>query len=111
MKKKTINIPIYNGRLTLILDKDLSYIEKTYKTKSLDDYGAVTLKNLSEYRHYVIAFTDAEHLSNIVHEIIHLKNYIYLDCGVELDRINDESEAYFCGWLFDQIFNFITKNK
>lgn len=93
----------------MILDKDLSYVEKKYKTKPLSDFGAVTLKDKDKYRHYVVAFTDADHLSNIAHEIVHLKNHIYLDCAMELDRYNDEPEAYLTGWLFDKINNFLNK--
>jgi uncharacterized protein YlbG (UPF0298 family) len=107
MKNKTILIPIYYTKLTLILDKDLSYIENKYGTKSLKDFGAVTLKDESKYRHYVIGFTDAQHLSNIAHEIVHLKNHIYLDCAMELDRNNDEPEAYLTGWLFEEIYKFL----
>lgn len=109
MKVKTINIPIYCGKLTMILDKDLVSVEKKYKTSSLENFGAVTLKNDSDYRHYVVAFTNPNHLSNIAHEIVHLKNHIYLDCAMELDRYNDEPEAYLTGWLFDQIHEFLTK--
>lgn len=104
MVKKTIQIPIYCCELTVIIDKDLSYVEKKYKTKSLKDFGAVTLKDESKYRSYVVAFTDRDHLSNIAHEIVHIKNHIYLDSAMELDRVNDEPEAYLTGWLFDEIF-------
>lgn len=107
MKIKKIKIPIYRCTLTIILDKDLSYVEKKYKTKSLEDFGAVTLENKNHPRHYVVAFTDATHLSNIVHEIVHIKNYIYLACAMNSDVINDEPEAYLSGWLFDQINNFL----
>lgn len=107
MRKTTIDIPIYCCKLTIVLDKDLSYVEKKYKTKSLSDFGAVTLRD--EDRHYVVGFTDATHLSNIAHEIVHLKNQIYVDCAMELDRYNDEPEAYLTGWLFDQINNFLNK--
>ena len=109
MRKKTIEIPIYCCTLTMILDDDLSYVEKKYKTKSLSSFGAVTLKDESNYRHYVVGFTDVNHLSNIAHEIVHLKNQIYIDCAMELDRYNDEPEAYLTGWLFDQINNFLKK--
>lgn len=110
MIKKTIKIPIYYGKLTMILDKDLSFIEKKYKTSSLKDFGAVTLKIENEYRHYIVAFTDAEHLSNIAHEIVHIKNHIFLDIGAKIDIYNDEPEAYLTGWLFDEIYKFL-KNK
>lgn len=82
---------------------------KKYKTIPLDDFGAVTIRDENKYGHFIVAFTDKDHLSNIAHEIVHLKNYIYLQVGQELDRINDEAEAYFTGWLFDQIYNFLHK--
>lgn len=107
MKKKTIDIPIYGGRLKMILSKDLSYIERKYKTGSLKGFGAVTLTNKNKYRYYVVAFTDKDHLSNIAHEIVHIKNHIYTDADMELDRKNDEPEAYLTGWLFDEIYNFL----
>lgn len=110
MKKQTIEIPIYYGKLTIILDKDLSYIEEKFKTIPLDGFGAVTLKHEKKYRHYIVAFTDKNHLSNIAHEIVHLKNHIFLDCGMQLDRHNDEPEAYLTGWLFDSIYDFLFKN-
>lgn len=111
MKIKTIKIPIYCGNLSIIYDKELIEVEKKYKTKSLKDFGAVTLKDENKYRHYVVAFTDSTHLSNIAHEIVHLKNHIFLDCAIELDRYNDEPEAYLTGWLFDQIYEFLKNIK
>lgn len=111
MIKKKIKIPIYGCELTMILYDNLDYIEKKYNTHSLKDFGAVTLKDDNSYRHYIVAFTDADHLSNIAHEIVHLKNFIYLDCAMELDRHNDEPEAYLTGWLFDLIYNFIKNIK
>jgi len=108
MKSKTINIQIFQSKLTIIFDKDLSYVEKKYKTKSLKDFGAVTLKDESKYRHYVVAF-EYYTGSIIAHEIVHIINYLYLDCGVELDRVNDENQAYLSGWLFDEIEKFLNK--
>ena len=91
----------------MILDKDLKYVEKKYKTVSLENFGAVVLKNHKEYRHYVVAFTDKHHISNIVHEIVHIKNNIFVDCAMEVDRFNDEPEAYLSGWLYDKIDKFL----
>lgn len=93
----------------MVYDADLSYIEKKFKTIPLTGFGAVTLKDENKYRHYIVGFTDKEHLSNIAHEIVHIKNHIYLDCAMELDRFNDEPEAYLTGWLFDAIYDFIKK--
>lgn len=108
MRKKVIPIPIFEGKLTIVYDQDLTWVEKNYKTGPLDNYGAVTIKDESKYRHYVVAF---EYYSGsiIAHEIVHLINYIFIDCGINLDRQNDETQAYLTGWLFEQIQEFLNK--
>lgn len=108
MKKTTIGIPIYQCKLTIILDKDLSYIEKKYKTKSLSDYGAITMRVPNKFNEYIMSFEYSEG-TIIAHEIVHLKNYIFQDKGIELDKFNDEPEAYLTGWLYKQINNFLNK--
>jgi hypothetical protein len=86
----------------------LSYVEKKYKTKSLSNYGAITMREPNNFGEYIIAFEYTEG-TIIAHEIVHLKNYIYQDCAMELDRYNDEPEAYLTGWLFLKINNFLNK--
>jgi len=109
MRKTTIDIPIYQCKLTIILDKDLSYVEKKYGTKSLSDYGAVTMRVPDKFSEYIMAFEYNEG-TIIAHELVHLKNYIYQDKGIKLDRFNDEPEAYLTGWLFKQIETFLKPN-
>jgi hypothetical protein len=111
MRKKTIKIQIYHCWLTIIVAENFDYVEKKYNTVPLGEYGAVTLKDLDQYRHFVMAFTDKDHLSNIAHEIVHLKNYIYSEVNAKLDTDNDEPEAYLTGYLFDEIYNFLHKLK
>ena len=106
MKRKTINIPIYNSSLTIIFDKDFSYIEKKYGTESLSNYGAITMRNPFKFGHYIVAFTHTKE-GIIAHEIVHLVNYIFKDKGIKLDVENDEAQAYLTGWLYDKIENFI----
>ena len=106
MRKTTIEIPIYQCKLTIILDKDLSYVTKKYKTIDLSDYGAVTMRTPNKHSEYIIAFEYIEG-SIIAHEIVHLVNYIFKDRGVKLDIKNDESQAYLTGWLFKEIDKFL----
>jgi hypothetical protein len=110
MKKKTIQIPIYNVKLTVFFDKDLSYIEKTYRTVSLSNYGAITMKSPFNFYHYIVAFTHVEE-GIIAHEVVHLVNYIFKDKGLKLDVDNDEAQAYLTGWLYDKIKQIINKIK
>ncbi len=108
MRKKKIKIPIYGGILIIILDKDLSYVEKKYKTRSLINYGAVTIQDENKFGNYIVAF-ECKDRSLIAHEIVHIINYIFIDNCVELDRQNDETQAYLTGWLFNKIEKFIYK--
>jgi len=110
MKEKTINIPIFGGRLTMIFCNDLEEVSKRYKTDSLSNYGAVTMKDESRFKDYIVAFEWYDH-SLIAHEIVHIINYLFLDVGVELDRVNDETQAYLTGYLFKKIKKFIKNSK
>lgn len=106
MKRKTIDIPIYGVKLTMVLDDDFSYVENKYNLNTLNG-RAVTIVNSEIYRHIIVAFVDKKYVGSIAHEVVHIKNYICLWCGAELDRENDEYEAYLTGWLFEQIYKFL----
>lgn len=108
MRKKKIKIPIYECKLILILVKDLSYVEKKYKTRSLKNYAAVTIPDENKLGNYIVAF-ECKDRGIIAHEIVHLINYIFIDHGVELDRHNDETQSYLTSWLFNKIEKFIYK--
>lgn len=106
MKQKKIEIPIYYCNLTIILDKDLSYVEKKYKTMPLSNYGAVTMRVPNKFCEYVMAFEYTD-VDIIAHEVTHLKNYIFEDRGLILDVKNDEAEAYLVMYLFEQVYKFL----
>jgi len=109
MIKKTVEIPIYKGKLTIIFDKDLSYVQKKYKTIDLNNYGAVFISNENNFKEYVVSF-ETEDLGTIAHEVIHLKNQIFKDCMMSLDVDNDEAEAYLVGWLYREIHKVLLLN-
>ena len=108
MRKKTIDIPIYGVKLTMVFDEDFSYVEKKYNLEPIKG-RAVTIFDGNNERHVIAAFINKEFISSITHEVVHIKNFIFLKCGAKLDRDNDECEAYLSGYLFEQIYNFINK--
>lgn len=110
MTKRTIDIPIYLAKLTVIIDNDLSYVEKKYKTEPLSNFGAVAFRVENKHGHYVVAF---EYTSNsiITHELTHIKNYIYEDRKIDLDVNNDEPEAYLMGWLVESVDKIVAIHK
>lgn len=112
MHTTKFEIPIFRGTVTLYYDKDLKYVQEKYKTRDLSNYGAVTLENpFGPFKHYIVAFISADDNSLIAHEVVHLVNFLYIDVGLELDRINDETQAYLTGFFFEKIEQFLTKHK
>ena len=109
MNRKTIKIPIYFGSLTIIKIDDFKKLNEIYKIKvddSLYDAVVFEIKNNDEY---IVAIKKVE-WSIIVHEVVHIVNAIFLKCGIELDRHNDEAQAYLTGWIVNEIDNFLKKN-
>jgi hypothetical protein len=111
MVGQKFKIPIYGGAVTVYYGKSLEYISNKYKVKDLSNYGAVTMANpKDEFKNYIVAF---EYVSGsiIAHEVVHLINYLFLDVGVELDRTNDETQAYLTGFFFEKIEGILLKLK
>jgi hypothetical protein len=108
-RSKVIKIPIYYAQLTVILFDKVEDVVKKYKLKTkieLASYGALAFRVPDDYRHYAIAL-ETDWRANVVHEIIHVINYLYADLGIDLDLKNDEPQAYLAGWLFDEIDKFL----
>lgn len=109
MVSDKFEIPIYRGNVTMYFGENLEFIQKEYKTTDLSNYGAVTLDNPdNSFKNYIVAFACID-FSLVAHEVVHIKNHIFRDCGLELDRHNDEAEAYLTGFLFAQIESFLNK--
>ena len=106
MEEKTIDIPIYFGKLTIITTDSWSKVNLLYNTK-IDSklYDAVVFE-IKDNDEYIVAIKKVE-WSIIAHEVVHLVNAIYLKCGIELDRNNDEPQAYLTGWIINEIDKFL----
>lgn len=110
MKVKEVTIPIYFGKLIIILTDDFKKVNKVYSTKIKDKlYDAVVFRNTKEDSH-IVAIKEIK-WSIIAHETVHLVNDIFIKCGVQLDRVNDEPQAYLTGWVIDEIEKFLVETK
>jgi hypothetical protein len=110
MKSTKFYVPIYRANITVYLGEDLKYISDKYKTSNLSNYGAVTMVNPNNpFKNYIVGFSSAYDNGLIAHEVVHLVNHIFLDVGMQLDRQNDEAQAYLTGFLFDKIEEFLKK--
>lgn len=104
MKIKTIKIPIYFDNLSIVFTDDFKKVDKMLKTKiGNNKYDGVFFCKKDEY---IIAIKKIE-WSIIAHEVVHLVNEIFLKCGIQLDRVNDEPQAYLTGWVINEIDKFL----
>ena len=94
MTKKKIKIPIYNQSIVVIITE-----EENPRYKAFVDY----------VDGYITALFVKKHLSDgiIVHECVHLVNFLYRHIGAELDINNDEHQAYLTQYIYEQIKNII----
>lgn len=108
-------IPIYYGNLLVMFTDDFNALNKKYKLemvgKELNDYGAFTvgkMKNGIFSYHLLFKSNDTCH-KVISHEVVHCVNWIFKDRGIELDRINDEPQAYLHAWITGQVYRAVKK--
>ncbi len=109
-KMKTFDIPIFPAKFTIFLNKDFDYLEEKYDCEIKSSWEAVTCKVRKFHNHYIVGFK-SNNRSLVAHEIVHLVNFIYRDLGIELDRYNDENQAYLTAWFFEKIDNFMNEYK
>jgi hypothetical protein len=105
MIKKKFKIPLYFHNLTIIQTDDFQAIEKMYKVTDLsDDYAAVVFENSQS----IVMVCDFKVTPSIIaHEAVHIVNSVFLTTGMELDRINDEAQAYLTGWIVEKIHSVV----
>jgi hypothetical protein len=116
MKSKIIKVPIYLSSILVISTLDYKDVNEYYGT-NIDEnlYAAVVFKDKNDK---IILAIQKKRLDIIAHEVVHIVNIIFKDCGVKLDLDNDEPQAYLTGYIFKEIIKFIdyetittTKNK
>jgi len=112
MRVKKIEIPIYYNNLIIVVPDtdDFSEVVKKYNIKEdVSGYGAFvwTRENNNSTIDYLICIPQncSNHL--IAHEVVHLVNALYINKGIQLDRHNDEPQAYLTGWFFKEIEKFL----
>jgi len=117
-------IPIYGGRLHIIISQDfeksLEELSKKYDKTLFSDRFDYVAYTTSRHNHYIFILNvknipkknfEAELVNTITHECIHLCSFISKRVGLKLDLDNDESQAYLSGWLSGEIYKTYLKFK
>lgn len=103
MKKKRIKIPTYTGWIYIFLFEDKEELIKKFPKETNTNGWCYKQGDYS----YVMVTHKNCLTSTIVHESIHLVSYIFEHHGVKLDTKNDEHQAYFTTWVFEECEKFI----
>ena len=109
--KRSYKIPIYSGRLYIILCDSIKEAEDKeglhFERGDLDQFDGCCFQTGNN--HYVI-FKHNPTPGIVAHECKHFINHVFIDNGVELDRYNDEHECYFLGWAVNRVQEVINKS-
>lgn len=104
---KEVKIPIYFGTLVMIFTDELERLNSLYGTNIKEaDYDAVVFLDKPDSDKVIVAIKKKE-WSIIAHETVHVVNAIFLNCNIQLDRHNDEPQAYLTGWVINEIDQFL----
>ena len=107
MKKKTVNIPLYYGEVTIIKANKMSKVGKKYKLECAPFEAVVWRDEKKKYLSLYVAFSEKTTPDVIAHEIVHLVNHVFIHTGIKLEPYNDEAQAYLTGWFMKTITKFL----
>lgn len=109
---KSFNIPIFGGSLHVFYERDK--FEKAMKLcncpmdKSINWYGGIcAYTDSSKYGTMTCVGIFDYDVSTCVHEAVHAAQATLQNAGVD----DDETEAYFTQWVFEQIYNNLPKGE
>lgn len=115
MEKYTKEIPIYFGRLQVIIAEDLKEAWSIYGRKLENEMGSFDAVTDTFIRnsilHVQIFVKPNATLKIIAHESAHAVNMIFDHVGVELSTTNDEPFCYMLGWVVEQVEDCLGKYK
>lgn len=114
LHKKAINIPLYTGKLVLIISNDIEKVQNKYDILLFADfiYAHATKVNENGKTGYAIIlnfdYTISLTHGDIAHEALHIAIDIAEHHNVETDA--QEPMAYIVGWVVDEVYKFIEKH-
>lgn len=110
MKIKKLPDTMYETIIYVVLTDDWEKVNKRFNTNIKKTHGAVTFE-FEEPSHRVYMAFNKNHfqLKYLVHECVHVVNWTFQYAGVKIDYNNDEPQAYFTGWLFNEAYKFLVK--
>lgn len=101
--KKRIKIPIYHDILFIYVEDDLK------RVCIEDDLECDAYVNSDKFGVYLHVDKNKLNLGILVHEVVHIVNVIFKRHYVRLDTENDEHQACFTEYIFNECYK-VLKN-
>ena len=113
--RKKIKIPIYTGRLVIIITNKDSKLPTHIQDNYTELYAMSYMDDIEHNRvgfHIVLNPKAISKITNgiIAHEISHCIDTIMDYHNIDATKIN-EPRSYLTGWITDQIYHFMKQNK
>ena len=111
LHKKVIPVPLYEGKLIIILSNDSDLVSKYLPDFHKDIYAHACKDNYNGNQGYYCILNydyDGVPICNgtIAHEATHLAMYVCEYVGIEMDFNNPEPLTYLVGWFTNEIYKF-----
>ncbi len=106
MKIKKLKDTIFPADVYVVLFEDDKELAKKFNVHLEGKHDACVFD--INGRIYMAVRPDVT-LKVLVHEAVHVVNYIFNDCGQKLDSYNDEVQAYLTEYIFQQAYEYLNK--
>jgi len=108
---KKYKTPLYGTKFTIVIyNSDDDFQKKFKKIEILNFDGAVFYEKDELFIVFSAEKKGYPTPGIIAHEAKHLVNNIFIEISHDLDRHNDEPEAYLLGWIVNRIHELLIKN-
>lgn len=105
-----MKIPIYGGKLKIDFPENFLEYSKKLGYENMENIGAFVTP-LDETTGVIRMVFDRDWVkpSVVAHEAVHVMSQVFGVRGIYHDSSNDESVAYFIGWVVDQVYKKFNK--
>lgn len=109
MIEKKIKVPILKDYIKIVVFEDYRLINEMYNAEFTSTTEAVVTR-WGDAGVLALFRKDKLTLQVLVHECVHIVNFIFKAKGIDLDIDNDELQAYLTDWVFNEINKTLTLN-
>ena len=108
---KKYKTPLYGTKFTIVIYNSDDDFQKKFKKIEISNFDGAVFYEKDEL--FIVFSAERKGYPTpgiIAHEAKHLVNNIFIEISHDLDRHNDEPEAYLLGWIVNRIHELLNKN-